>query len=62
MKGAEEPVVAKNDTKDSANVADLVAQGKCHYYDLPEMRLRGLRSLLLVRKRLKKQLQYKQML
>lgn len=46
----------KNDTKDSANVADLVAQGKCHYYDLPEMRLRGLRSLLLVRKRLKKQL------
>jgi transposase len=46
----------KNDTKDSANVADLVAQGKCHYYDLPELRLRDLRSLLLFRKRLKKQL------
>jgi len=46
----------KNDTKDSANVADLVAQGKCHYYDLPELRLRDLRSLLLYRRRLKKQL------
>jgi len=46
----------KNDTKDSANVADLVTQGKCHYYDLPELRLRDLRSLLLFRKRLKKQL------
>jgi len=46
----------KNDTKDSANVADLVAQGKCQYYDLPELRLRELRNLLLLRKRLKKQL------
>lgn len=46
----------KNDTKDSANVADLVAQGKCHYYDLPELRLRDLRSLLLFRRRLRKQL------
>jgi transposase len=45
----------KNDTKDSANVADLVAQGKCQYYDLPEPRLRELRNLLLFRKRLKKQ-------
>jgi transposase len=45
----------KNDTKDSANVADLVTQGKCHYYDLPETQLRDLRSLLLFRKRLKKQ-------
>ena len=35
----------KNDTKDSANVADLVAQGKCQYYDLPELRLRELRNL-----------------
>jgi transposase len=32
-----------------------VGQGKCHYYDLPELRLRDLRSLLLLRKRLKKQ-------
>ena len=46
----------KNDTKDSANVADRVAQGKCQYYDLPDQRLRELRSLLLFRKRLKKQL------
>jgi transposase len=46
----------KNDTKDSANVADLLSQGKCQYYDLPELRLRELRSLLLFRKRLKKQL------
>jgi len=45
----------KHDTKDSANVADRVAQSKCHYYDLPELRLRDLRSLLLLRKRLKKQ-------
>ena len=45
----------KHDTKDSANVADLVAQGKCQYYDLPEQRLRDLCSLLLLRKRLKKQ-------
>jgi transposase len=44
----------KNDTKDSANVADLVAQGKCHYYDLPEQRLRDLRSLLFLRRRMKK--------
>jgi transposase len=46
----------KNDTKDSANVADLISQGKCHYYDLPDMNLRDLRSLLLFRKRLRKQL------
>jgi transposase len=45
----------KNDTKDAANVADLVAQGKCQYYDWPELRLRELRSLLVFRKRLKKQ-------
>ena len=46
----------KHDTKDSANVADLISQGKCHYYDLPDMNLRDLRSLLLFRKRLRKQL------
>jgi len=45
----------KNDTKDAANVADLISQGKCQYYDLPDMPLRDLRSLLLLRKRLKKQ-------
>jgi hypothetical protein len=26
----------KHDTKDAANVADLIAQGKCLYYDYPE--------------------------
>jgi transposase len=45
----------KNDTKDSANVADLIAQGKCLYYEYPEEGLRDLRSLLSLKKRLKKQ-------
>jgi transposase len=46
----------KNDTKDSANVADLICQGKCQYYDLPDIDIRDLRGLLLLRKRLRKQL------
>jgi transposase len=46
----------KNDTKDSANAADLVAQGKCQYYDLPNIQLRDLRALIALRGRLKKQL------
>jgi len=46
----------KHDRKDSANVAELVGQGKCQYYDLPNMHLRDIRNLLLLRKRLKKQL------
>lgn len=45
----------KNDTKDAANVADLISQGKCQYYDFPNKNLRDIRSLLLLRKRLKKQ-------
>jgi len=45
----------KNDTKDSANVADLVSRGRCHFYDLPDIKLRDIRSLLSLRKRLKKQ-------
>ena len=45
----------KNDTKDAANVADLVARGRCHFYDLPEINLRDIRNLLSLRKRLKKQ-------
>ena len=45
----------KNDTKDAANAADLVSQGRCQYYDLPDMTLRDLRSLLAVRTALKKQ-------
>ena len=44
----------KNDTKDSANVADLVAQGKCQFFEMPETRLVQLRNLLSLRRRLRK--------
>ena len=45
----------KNDTKDSANVADLISQGKCLYYEYPPVALRDLRNLLSLKRRLKKQ-------
>jgi transposase len=45
----------KNDTKDSANVADLVSQGKCLFYENPEADMLALRSLLAVRRQLKKE-------
>ncbi len=45
----------KHDTKDAANVADLICQGKCLYYEYPPVPLRDLRSLLSLKKRLKKQ-------
>ena len=45
----------KHDTKDSANVADLISQGKCLFYDYPSMPLRDLRNLLSLKRRLKKQ-------
>ncbi len=45
----------KHDTKDSANVADLIAQGKCLYYDSPGEDLRSLRGLLSLKRRLKKE-------
>ena len=45
----------KNDTKDSANVADLISQGKCQFYEYPEDDFNSLRSLLSLRKRLKKE-------
>jgi len=45
----------KHDTKDSANVADLIAQGKCLYYDCPGEELRSLQGLLSLKKRLKKE-------
>lgn len=44
----------KNDTKDSANVADLISQGKFLYYDLPEPAIRELRNLLSLKRKLKK--------
>jgi transposase len=45
----------KHDTKDSANVADLISQGKCLFYDYPCLQLRELRSLVSLKRRLKKQ-------
>jgi transposase len=45
----------KNDKKDAANVADLVGQSRCLYYDLPQENLRELRSLIAFRSRLKKE-------
>lgn len=45
----------KHDTKDAANVADLISQGKCIYYDYPSIALRDLRNLLSLKRRLKKQ-------
>ncbi len=44
----------KHDTKDSANVADLMAQGKCQFFEKPSAELSALRSLLSFRKRLKR--------
>ena len=45
----------KNDTKDSANIADLVSQGKCQFFEQSEADLVELRTLLSVRKRLKRE-------
>lgn len=45
----------KHDTKDSANIADLVSQGRCLFYEYPPMALRDLRNLLSLKRRLKKQ-------
>jgi len=44
----------KHDTKDAANVADLISQGKCLFYEFPSADLRELRSLLSLKRRLKK--------
>ena len=45
----------KHDTKDAANVADLISQGKCLYYEHPDLRLRELRNLLSLKRRLRRQ-------
>ena len=45
----------KHDVKDSANVAYLISQGKCLYYEYPPAGIRGLRGLLSLKRRLKKQ-------
>lgn len=44
----------KHDTKDAANVADLISQGKCLFYELPSPQIRQIRSLLSLRRRLRK--------
>jgi len=44
----------KHDGKDCANVADLIAQGKCLYYEYPLPALRDLRNLLSLKRKLKK--------
>ena len=44
----------KHDTKDAANVADLVAQGRCLFYEYPSVALRDLRGLLSFKRRLKR--------
>ena len=45
----------KNDTKDCANVADLVSRGKCQFYDQPDEDIIAVRNLMAVRKQLKKE-------
>lgn len=45
----------KNDTKDAANVADLVSRAKCLYYDYPSSSINELRQSLSLRRRLKKE-------
>ena len=44
----------KHDTKDAANVADLISQGKFLFYELPCQEVRDLRSLLSLKRKLKK--------
>ena len=45
----------KHDVKDSANVADLISQGKCLYYDYPDPKVQDLRKLFSLKRRLKKE-------
>ena len=45
----------KNDTKDAANVADLVSRARCLYYDCPSAQIDELRGLLSLRRRLKRE-------
>ena len=44
----------KHDGKDCANIADLMCQGKCLYYEYPSAELRDLRNLLSLNRKLKK--------
>jgi len=44
----------KNDKKDPANVADLISQGKCLFYEHPRQEVCDLRNLLSFQRKLKK--------
>jgi transposase len=44
----------KHDVKDAANIADLIAQGKCQFYEYPLMTLRDVRNLIALKRRLKR--------
>ena len=43
-----------NDTRDAANVADLVSQGKCLFYEFPVRAMQDLRNLLSLKRRFKR--------
>ena len=43
-----------NDTRDAANVADLVSQGKCLFYEFPVGAIQDLRNLLSLKRRFKR--------
>jgi transposase len=43
-----------NDSRDAANVADLMSQGKCLFYEFPVGALQDLRNLLSLKRRLKR--------
>jgi transposase len=45
----------KNDTKDAANIADLISRGRCLYYDSPSQQIMDLKELLSLRKLLKRE-------
>jgi transposase len=45
----------KHDDKDAANVADLISQGKCLFYEYPVIEIRDLRNLLSLKRKLRKQ-------
>jgi len=45
----------KNDTKDAANIADLVSRAKCLYYVFPSGHINEVRQSLSLRRRLKKE-------
>jgi transposase len=45
----------KHDTKCAANIADLVSRGRCLYYDCPSLGIIELRSLLSLRRKLKRE-------